>query len=106
MAISDDIEYAPIDQLWLDRKNPRLGQEIVARKLSQADLLDEMKDWSLEEIAVSFAESGYWVQEAVVAVEEKVDSAKRLVVVEGNRRLAALKLLAKARHDGSASDGK
>lgn len=102
MAISDEIEYESIEHLWLDPKNPRLGQEIVQSKLSQPELLDVMKDWSLEEIAVSFAESGYWVQEAVVAVEEKIDSAKHLVVVEGNRRLAALKLLAQARAGDAA----
>lgn len=102
MAISDEIQYARIDRLWLDQKNPRLGQETIKRKLSQPELLEVMKDWALEEIAVSFAESGYWVQEAVVVVEEKVDSTNRLVVVEGNRRLAALKLLARARRDGDA----
>lgn len=52
-----------------------------------------MQDWTLDELAVSFIESGFWPQEAVLVVEESLYGTKRLVVVEGNRRLAALKFL-------------
>jgi hypothetical protein len=54
-----------------------------------------MRDWELEELAVSFIESGFWPQEALLVVEEKLygESKARHVVVEGNRRLAALTYL-------------
>ena len=52
-----------------------------------------MRDWSLEELATSFLESGFWTHEAVLCVEEEIDGQERLVVVEGNRRVAALMCL-------------
>ena len=56
-----------------------------------------MRTWSLEELAVSFIENGFWPQEAVIVVEEELyGQPGKLVVVEGNRRIAALKYLKKA----------
>lgn len=92
----DEIEYASVDDLFLDPRNPRLGRERVAAGLSQPEILDLMKDWTLDELATSFTESGFWPQEALIAVREKVGGKPVLVVVEGNRRLAALKLLKQA----------
>jgi hypothetical protein len=90
----DKIRYATLDELFLDAKNPRLGRSAVAKDLSQADVLDVMKEWTLEELATSFCENGFWPQEALIAVREPVTKKQDgLVVVEGNRRLAALKLL-------------
>jgi hypothetical protein len=43
-------------------------------------------------------ESGYWPQEALVVHQELLYGEEQLVVVEGNRRLAALKLLQRAVH--------
>ena len=87
------IELLKVDDLLLDPKNPRLGREHTKKALSQPVILDLMKDWTLDELAVSFIESGYWPQEAVIVVSEKYNSKMANVVVEGNRRLAALKLL-------------
>jgi hypothetical protein len=52
-----------------------------------------MSDWTLDELAESFLISGFWPQEAVIAVKEKLYGQSHFVVVEGNRRLAALKNL-------------
>src|SRR6266576_1806890 len=100
MAIDTDIRYSPVAELLLDSKNPRLGRQNTTKDLSQDQVLELMKDWALEELAVSFLESGFWPQEALIAVRENVGTEQHLVVVEGNRRLAALKLLvpAKAGH--------
>jgi hypothetical protein len=87
------IEYVKVDDLLLDPKNPRLGRRNVDKGLDQPAILDLMKDWTLDELAVSFIESGYWPQEAVIVVHEKHYGNMSDVVVEGNRRLAALKLL-------------
>src|SRR5262249_33953054 len=89
MAISDRIKYLSIDELKLDAKNPRLGREVTRKNPDQDTILDHMTDWSLEELAVSFLDSGYWPHEAMLVVVERGQN----VVVEGNRRLAALKLL-------------
>ncbi len=87
------IEMLKVDDLLLDPKNPRLGRENTKKERPQAEILDLMKDWTLDELAVSFIESGYWPQEAVIVVSEKHYGKMEDVVVEGNRRLAALKLL-------------
>ena len=49
-----------------------------------------MRDWSLEELATSFLESGFWPHEAVLCITEDIGGENRLIVVEGNRRIAAL----------------
>ena len=77
----------------LDPKNPRLGRQNTEKGLDQSAILELMKDWTLDELAVSFIESGYWPQEAVIVVSEKHKGKLADIVVEGNRRLAALKLL-------------
>jgi hypothetical protein len=88
------------ENLFLDPKNPRLGRHNIEKGLTQDEiLLDVMKDWTLEELAVSFLESGFWPQEALIVVRDSVPGKKGqvFVVVEGNRRLAAIKMIAKAR---------
>ena len=59
--------------------------------------MELMRTWSLEELAVSFLENGFWPQEAVIVVKEELyGRPDTLVVVEGNRRITALKYLKKA----------
>jgi hypothetical protein len=78
----------PVASLKLDTKNPRLPntgkepeiREIVAELIETESVLDLARD---------IAEQGYFPTEILVAVTEDGSS----VVIEGNRRLAALKLL-------------
>lgn len=94
MAVSQKLEYATIDELNLDSKNPRLGRQIVEQNLKQPALLNLMESWRLDELALSFLENGqFWTQEALICVKEKLAGKPSLVVVEGNRRLAALRRL-------------
>jgi hypothetical protein len=96
MAIDTTIKYAALGELKLDPMNPRLGRGKTGPAVRQDEILDLMKDWSLEELAVSFLENGFWPQEALIAVEETLYGQKSLVVIEGNRRLAALIFLSEA----------
>ncbi|HEV2842721.1 MAG TPA: hypothetical protein VGW39_15470 [Chthoniobacterales bacterium] len=98
MPVATKLQYASIDQLSIDPSNPRLGSEVISQQLKPDQLLRQMRDWELEELAVSFLESGFWPQEALLVVEETLygERKPRLVVVEGNRRLAALKYLREA----------
>jgi len=74
--------------LLLDARNPRIPP--AGRKLAQAELIAELIEHDdVYGLAKSIVESGYFPTEILVAVEE--DGEK--VVVEGNRRLAALKVL-------------
>ncbi len=97
MAISEKIEREKIENLYLDANNPRLGRRLIEKKPGQEEILRWMvAEGVLDELAVSFLESGFWTQEALVVVDQKMGRKKELVVVEGNRRLAALKMLFKA----------
>lgn len=97
MGISNRIEYVETEQLNLDPKNPRLRED--QHGLVQEELLEVMTDWGLEEIAASVVENGFWAHEALLVVCEKLepkDEHESIIVVEGNRRLAAVRLLLKA----------
>ena len=99
MTISKAPTWVPVKGLHLDSKNPRLGRHFHENDPSQEQILAAMKDWTLDELAVSFVESGFWSQESLVVVEER----GALVVVEGNRRLAALRMLHSAARGQAAS---
>jgi hypothetical protein len=77
-----------VANLHLDEKNPRLGRETTVRAPREIiQYLFEHDDAA--EIAESIATRGFFPNEPLLAVRED----DRLVVVEGNRRLAALKAL-------------
>lgn len=101
--IHPELHYASIEELYLDLKNPRLGRQYTREDMSQEKILELMEDWALDELSASFIESGFWVHEALLVVREEVQGQLRLVVVEGNRRVAALKLLFAAKEGRFAS---
>lgn len=103
--MNNEIQYGSTEELCLDPLNPRLGRENTRSIASQEKVLSLMEDWTLEELAVSFVENGFWPQEALIVVEEKLYGTMAKVVVEGNRRLAALRLL-KLASDGKKNGGK
>ena len=101
MPLSHTIEFITLEKLSLDPRNPRLGLARSEPPVAQERVLELMRGWKLEELAVSFLESGFWPQEAVIVVKEELyGQPDTLVVVEGNRRIAALKYLKQAL-DGS-----
>ena len=97
MALGRTIEFATLEDLYLDPLNPRLGRANSGESVPQLQVLERMRSWSLEELGVSFLENGFWPQEAVIVVKEELyGPPEKLVVVEGNRRIAALNYLKKA----------
>jgi len=100
MGVDTKLKYAQLDELYLDPMNLRLGRNNTGRDVTQEGVLELMRDWTLDELALSYLESGgFWTHEALLVTKEKLYGQPRLVVVEGNRRLAALKFLRKA-YDG------
>lgn len=77
-----------VASLHLDEKNPRLGRELLARAPREIIQYLFQHDKALE-VADSIATRGYFSNEPLLAVKE----GEKLVVIEGNRRLAALKAL-------------
>jgi hypothetical protein len=79
----------PVVDLYLDAKNPRLAGESFS--LSEQDEIVRVlwQERAVNELVDSIAASGYWRHEELFAAKE----GGKLVVIEGNRRLAAVKLL-------------
>lgn len=100
-----------IGQLHLDNKNPRLPEEAQGKR--EPEVLKVLYEkFYLDELAESMSKNGYFDEEPVVAIPQKLPaelknpdphSAKFLAfiekedtqftVVEGNRRLATIRLL-------------
>ena len=86
----------PVEQLRLDPGNPRLigdgndisDEAIIARLYRAAEL---------NELLESISTNGYLDIEPLVVMEDPDPESGRLVVLEGNRRLAALRLLREPR---------
>lgn len=74
-------------KLKLDRRNPRFGLSEASSETEALKFLLETAD--LKELWNSIAERGFEKFEPLVATEE----GNELIVLEGNRRLAAVKLL-------------
>lgn len=84
-------QFIPIkvDDLYLDPENPRLPERL--KNASEKDVLNWMlSDATLVDLMASIAENGFFNGEPILIVEEE----GKHVVVEGNRRLASIKLLA------------
>ena len=80
--------HAPTD-LYLDPANPRLVDEGLSID-GQDDILHWLwRNKSVNELVDSILANGFWDHEELFATEEE----GRWVVVEGNRRLAAVKIL-------------
>ena len=87
-----EIQQIPITQLSFDPQNPRLLGDIDGQ--SESAVIDWMlDDNSLIELMGSIAEHGYFPGEPLLVIKNKRKSDS-YIVVEGNRRLAAAKLLA------------
>lgn len=85
----------PLDKLMLDPENPRLSIDIDWHSQSEMSLLSEfMLRYNLRQLAQSISDKGFRPRQVeallVVANEEPADS---FTVIEGNRRLATLRLL-------------
>jgi hypothetical protein len=88
-------EEKGVDELFLDPKNPRLAD--MAHTGTQASILRVMEqEFDLQPLIDSMYRNGYFWEEPLVAVSESLAEFKNkevLVVIEGNRRLAALKII-------------
>jgi hypothetical protein len=83
-----------VDDLFLDPRNPRLTDLGLGNNPTQIQIVDAL--WSkmaVDEVALSIAENGFYRHEPLYAAKEQ----GKLYVVEGNRRLAAVKLLRDAK---------
>lgn len=80
----------PVADLFFDGKNPRLSADPDVPS-SQTEIFNLLwRDFAVDELASSIAANGYFPHEPLFVIDETNGG---LVVVEGNRRLAALKAI-------------
>lgn len=85
-----------VSQLLLDAHNPRLAAEESTR--SQEELVRFLwNEMAVDEIAFSIAKNSFFEEERLFVIPQRASEpdsdTKKYVVVEGNRRLAAVKIL-------------
>ena len=89
MSEKRSIEYKPVKQLVFDPKNPRLPKTLD-KSDEQAIIGEMLRDALLIELMASIGVNGYFSGEPLLVLRR---DDGRFDVVEGNRRLAAVKLL-------------
>lgn len=87
--MSNEIQYIETGKLDFDPENPRFYR-LNDRAGSDDAVIEEMlDDESVQDLMLSIGEQDYFPGEPLLVVKK----GKKFVVVEGNRRLAAVKLL-------------
>lgn len=85
----NDFQLLDIDLLQFDKDNPRLPTSVQGG--DEADILKYLATKTgLENLMSSIGENGFFAGEAIVVIP---DDHGKYTVIEGNRRLAALRLL-------------
>lgn len=88
-ASDKGLQYIELEELELDPQNPRLP-ESVGR--SPEDMVNHIAlTTSIEDLMSAIAENGFFPGEPLIAVRDKATG--KYIVVEGNRRLTAVKLI-------------
>src|SRR5215213_1520785 len=84
------IQYLALEDLLFDPDNPRFPSTV--RGTNEDEVIEWMlKDATIVELMSSIGEKGYFPGEPLLVVPAK--KANKYLVVEGNRRLCAVKLL-------------
>lgn len=86
--MSPQVDWIDTEHLHFDPQNPRFYR--LNRATTDAAVIEEMlDDEGVQDLMASIGQKGYFEGEPLLITEED----GRLIVVEGNRRLAAVKLL-------------
>jgi hypothetical protein len=89
MTTPEQIKFIPTSELHFDPENPRFYR--LNDPSSVEAVIEEMlDDEGVQELMLSIGQKGYFEGEPLLTV---ADENGKLIVVEGNRRLAATKLL-------------
>ncbi|HCI6132946.1 TPA: ParB N-terminal domain-containing protein [Klebsiella variicola subsp. variicola] len=83
------LQYIKIEELELDPQNPRLPESV---NRSPENMINHIAlTTSIEDLMSAIAENGFFPGEPLIAVKDS--STGKYTVVEGNRRLTAVKLI-------------
>lgn len=84
------IEYISPDELSFDWNNPRIAEFNISPNASDEEIISILwQAMGVEEIVLSIRASGFFQNEPLIAIKEGGKS----IVIEGNRRLAAVKCI-------------
>jgi hypothetical protein len=85
----------PVDDLLLDAENPRLASAAAAPEPSQFELMKVLwTQMAVDELVLSIAANGYFPEEPLFVIpEDPGNEDTKYIVLEGNRRLAAVHIL-------------
>ena len=87
---TQDIEYMSVSELRFDYKNPRLPEFDLGSETPETEIIRILWDaMDVRELVMSISASGFFPHEPLIVAEEDGKN----VVIEGNRRLAAVRLL-------------
>ncbi len=91
------MEDSLVTDLRFDRNNPRLIEFGITEESEEDEILRTLwTEMDVRELVLSMAASGYFAHEPLIVSEENGER----IVIEGNRRLAALKVLTQPRFAG------
>lgn len=83
-----------VEDLFFDSQNPRLAEFAAADKDTEGEILSLLWEaMAVDEIVLSIAANGFFPHEQLIITEEIINGVPRKIVVEGNRRLAAVKAI-------------
>ena len=88
-----DVQMVDVGRLRLDGENPRLAW--IPKDDSETELLKLLwNEMAVNELVLSIAANGYFPQEPFLVIRENPkDPNTKFTVIEGNRRLAAVRIL-------------
>ena len=87
---ADEITAMKVSDLVFDVRNPRLVEFELAANSTESEIIAVLWEaMDVKELALSIAASGFFQHEPLIVAFEQ----ERNVVIEGNRRLAAVKIL-------------
>ena len=90
MTNPDSLERIPVSELRFDCRNPRLAEYGITERTKEDEIISILWDaMDVQELVQSIVASGYFEQEPLIVTKEK----RNLIVIEGNRRLAAVKVI-------------
>lgn len=88
--MNSKIKYIPIDEIVLDNQNPRLSEFGISQKSSESAVIKILwEEMAVNELMYSIVSNGFWDYEPLIVLKSK----EKFIAIEGNRRLAAVKLI-------------
>lgn len=83
----------PLRDLLLDEENPRLASSILGKPTQEELVRVLWEDMAVDEVGLSIEANGYYDHEPLIVIPGRGKAKGKYIVVEGNRRLAAVMLL-------------